>query len=48
MVAVCYMTAGFYNWNKVKVRYCDGASFSGNVENEVKVSFPIYVYSLPT
>ncbi|KAI5001359.1 hypothetical protein ZWY2020_026009 [Hordeum vulgare] len=24
----------FYNWNKVKVRYCDGASFSGNVEEE--------------
>ncbi|KAJ4805015.1 Pectin acetylesterase [Rhynchospora pubera] len=22
----------FYNWNKVKVRYCDGASFSGDVE----------------
>ncbi|TVU37071.1 hypothetical protein EJB05_19038 [Eragrostis curvula] len=27
----------FYNWNKVKVKYCDGASFSGNVENEVKI-----------
>ncbi|XP_044946580.1 pectin acetylesterase 5-like isoform X1 [Hordeum vulgare subsp. vulgare] len=24
----------FYNWNKVKVRYCDGASFSGNFEEE--------------
>uniref|UniRef100_A0A0D9VAX7 Pectin acetylesterase n=1 Tax=Leersia perrieri TaxID=77586 RepID=A0A0D9VAX7_9ORYZ len=24
----------FYNWNKVKIRYCDGASFSGNVEEE--------------
>ncbi|WOK93767.1 pectin acetylesterase 5 [Canna indica] len=24
----------FYNWNKVKVRYCDGASFSGDVESE--------------
>ncbi|KAL5212381.1 hypothetical protein ABZP36_023228 [Zizania latifolia] len=23
---------GFYNWNKVKVRYCDGASFTGDVE----------------
>ncbi|KAM7493670.1 hypothetical protein LguiB_028279 [Lonicera macranthoides] len=22
----------FYNWNKVKVRYCDGASFTGDVE----------------
>ncbi|CAM0958406.1 unnamed protein product [Alopecurus aequalis] len=24
----------FYNWNKVKIRYCDGASFSGNVKDE--------------
>lgn len=24
----------FYNWNKVKVRYCDGASFSGRPESE--------------
>ncbi|KAG8044607.1 hypothetical protein GUJ93_ZPchr0151g33457 [Zizania palustris] len=23
---------GFYNWNKVKVRYCDGSSFTGDVE----------------
>ncbi|KAM7459713.1 hypothetical protein LguiA_036707 [Lonicera macranthoides] len=22
----------FYNWNKIKVRYCDGASFTGDVE----------------
>ncbi|XP_066313342.1 pectin acetylesterase 5-like [Miscanthus floridulus] len=26
----------FYNWNKVKIRYCDGASFSGHVRDEVK------------
>lgn len=25
----------FYNWNKVKVRYCDGASFGGDSENKV-------------
>ncbi|CAA6656815.1 unnamed protein product [Spirodela intermedia] len=25
----------FYNWNRVKVRYCDGGSFSGNVEGEI-------------
>eukprot|EP00252_Welwitschia_mirabilis_P020928 TRINITY_DN5238_c0_g1_i13.p1 TRINITY_DN5238_c0_g1~~TRINITY_DN5238_c0_g1_i13.p1 ORF type:complete len:362 (-),score=40.58 TRINITY_DN5238_c0_g1_i13:101-1186(-) len=27
----------FYNWNRVKLRYCDGASFAGDVEggNEV-------------
>ncbi|OAP19634.1 hypothetical protein AXX17_AT1G09480 [Arabidopsis thaliana] len=24
----------FYNWNKVKVRYCDGASFDGDSENK--------------
>ncbi|PKU78643.1 pectin acetylesterase 11-like [Dendrobium catenatum] len=23
---------GFYNWNKVKVRYCDGSSFTGDIE----------------
>ncbi|KAI4371896.1 hypothetical protein MLD38_010192 [Melastoma candidum] len=23
---------GFYNWNRIKVRYCDGASFTGDVE----------------
>ncbi|KAK9120344.1 hypothetical protein Syun_017961 [Stephania yunnanensis] len=22
----------FYNWNRIKVRYCDGASFTGDVE----------------
>uniref|UniRef100_A0A7C8ZIA1 Pectin acetylesterase n=1 Tax=Opuntia streptacantha TaxID=393608 RepID=A0A7C8ZIA1_OPUST len=24
----------FFNWNKVKLRYCDGASFAGNPESE--------------
>ncbi|KAF8396771.1 hypothetical protein HHK36_018403 [Tetracentron sinense] len=24
----------FFNWNKVKIRYCDGASFSGQRESE--------------
>ncbi|KAK7292659.1 hypothetical protein RJT34_15510 [Clitoria ternatea] len=24
----------FFNWNKVKIRYCDGASFAGHPENE--------------
>ncbi|CAA6659186.1 unnamed protein product [Spirodela intermedia] len=24
--------ANFYNWNKVKIRYCDGSSFTGDVE----------------
>ncbi|XP_044495560.1 pectin acetylesterase 5-like isoform X2 [Mangifera indica] len=26
----------FFNWNKVKIRYCDGASFSGHPESELK------------
>ncbi|XP_065879332.1 pectin acetylesterase 7-like [Euphorbia lathyris] len=28
----------FYNWNRVKVRYCDGASFTGDVEEPLKVN----------
>uniref|UniRef100_A0A0D6R6B2 Pectin acetylesterase n=1 Tax=Araucaria cunninghamii TaxID=56994 RepID=A0A0D6R6B2_ARACU len=27
----------FYNWNRVKLRYCDGASFSGDMEGEKEV-----------
>ncbi|CAA2975032.1 pectin acetylesterase 5-like [Olea europaea subsp. europaea] len=26
----------FFNWNRVKIRYCDGASFSGHPESEFK------------
>ncbi|KAF5750946.1 Pectinacetylesterase family protein isoform 1 [Tripterygium wilfordii] len=26
----------FYNWNKVKIRYCDGASLAGHPESEFK------------
>ncbi|XP_020538395.1 pectin acetylesterase 6 isoform X2 [Jatropha curcas] len=26
----------FFNWNRVKLRYCDGASFSGDGQNEAK------------
>lgn len=22
----------FYNWNRIKVRYCDGSSYTGDVE----------------
>ncbi|XP_027188080.1 pectin acetylesterase 5-like isoform X3 [Cicer arietinum] len=28
----------FFNWNKVKIRYCDGASFAGHPESEQKGS----------
>lgn len=24
----------FFNWNKVKIRYCDGGSFAGHLESE--------------
>ncbi|XP_024173529.1 pectin acetylesterase 8 isoform X3 [Rosa chinensis] len=26
------LNPGFYNWNRIKVRYCDGSSFTGDVE----------------
>ncbi|XP_025015428.1 pectin acetylesterase 5 isoform X2 [Ricinus communis] len=32
----------FYNWNKVKIRYCDGASFAGHPENEFKNGSKLY------
>jgi len=42
---MCYNFCGhhllctdFFNWNRVKVRYCDGASFSGDSQNEVSDS----------
>lgn len=28
----------FFNWNKVKIRYCDGASLSGNKGSDVQVA----------
>ncbi|CAA0838288.1 Pectin acetylesterase 8 [Striga hermonthica] len=31
----------FYNWNRIKVRYCDGASFTGDVE-EVDPTTKLY------
>jgi hypothetical protein len=33
--------ADFYNWNKVRVRYCDGSSFTGDKEEVDPVSEPI-------
>ncbi|KAH7295507.1 hypothetical protein KP509_27G052600 [Ceratopteris richardii] len=27
----------FYNWNRVKVRYCDGGSFSGDIDSPLEV-----------
>ncbi|XP_057844988.2 pectin acetylesterase 8 isoform X1 [Cryptomeria japonica] len=31
----------FYNWNRVKIRYCDGASFTGDME-EVNQIYKLY------
>ena len=31
----------FFNWNRVIVRYCDGASFSGDSQNEVSESMAV-------
>lgn len=28
---VIFKPPDFYNWNRVKVRYCDGSSFTGDV-----------------
>ncbi|CAO1942593.1 unnamed protein product [Urochloa humidicola] len=36
----------FYNWNKVFVRYCDGASFSGNAEGEAENGTKLYFRGL--
>ncbi|RLN17378.1 hypothetical protein C2845_PM02G20700 [Panicum miliaceum] len=31
-IAIMDSTSDFYNWNRVKLRYCDGGSFSGDSE----------------
>ncbi|CAN0885123.1 Pectin acetylesterase 6 [Linum grandiflorum] len=33
---VCF--SDFYNWNRIKLRYCDGASFTGDTQNKVLLS----------
>lgn len=35
------VVADFFNWNRVKIRYCDGASFAGDSEH--KVNFYVLV-----
>jgi hypothetical protein len=39
---ICQTYSDFFNWNKVKIRYCDGASFAGHPESEVRVSLPCW------
>ncbi|CAM0885588.1 unnamed protein product [Alopecurus aequalis] len=36
----------FYNWNKVFIRYCDGASFSGDTEGRAQDGSTIYFRGL--
>ena len=45
-VELCLMTVmtDFYNWNRVKLRYCDGASFAGNSRFDNEVNF-FYTFS---
>ncbi|XLR50253.1 hypothetical protein S83_000925 [Arachis hypogaea] len=34
-IVLCYVMhlfPDFYNWNRIKIRYCDGSSFTGDVE----------------
>lgn len=38
LVVVCLSSADFFNWNRVKLRYCDGASFSGDGQNQVCIT----------
>jgi len=35
------LPADFYNWNRIKVRYCDGSSFTGDVEAVDTVCFEL-------
>jgi hypothetical protein len=42
MVLFLEHSLDFFNWNKVKIRYCDGASFAGHPENELKVSLYLW------
>lgn len=35
LTKVVVKSADFFNWNRVKIRYCDGASFAGDSEDKV-------------
>lgn len=32
---IFFVFSDFFNWNRVKLRYCDGGSFSGDSQNQV-------------
>ena len=38
ILTVVMMLTDFYNWNRVKIRYCDGASFTGEGYNRVSIT----------
>jgi len=38
-----FMFVDFFNWNRVKLRYCDGASFSGDSEDEVEFDILMFL-----
>ncbi|KAG8054389.1 hypothetical protein GUJ93_ZPchr0001g33190 [Zizania palustris] len=40
------LNSDFYNWNKVVLRYCDGASFSGDAEAQDKDGSTLYFRGL--
>lgn len=42
---VLFVFIDFYNWNRVKVRYCDGASFTGDTYNTVS-TITYYIVSI--
>lgn len=45
IIEVFLIDSDFYNWNRVKLRYCDGASFAGDAkfDNGVIILFhPIF------
>lgn len=37
------MFVDFFNWNRVKLRYCDGASFTGDSEDEVQFDILVFL-----
>ena len=42
----CVCATDFYNWNRVKIRYCDGASFAGEGSDKAQQIFlsAAYIY----
>ncbi|KAL5227150.1 hypothetical protein ABZP36_015415 [Zizania latifolia] len=43
---LAHLSSDFYNWNKVVLRYCDGASFAGDAEGQDKDGSTLYFRGL--